>query len=118
MNRKDIFEWTMQKYGTTPDFPWKDENAVLRHKDNKKWYGVILKVGRDKLGFSETDVVDVLNVKCEPLLIGSLLMKGGFFPAYHMNKDLWISILLENTVTDEEIKSLIEMSYELTKKKK
>ena len=92
--------------------------AVLRHKDNKKWYGVILKVGRDKLGFSETDVVDVLNVKCEPLLIGSLLMKGGFFPAYHMNKDLWISILLENTVTDEEIKSLIEMSYELTKKKK
>lgn len=118
MNRKDIFEWTMQKYGTALDFPWKDENAVLRHKDNKKWYGVILKVGKDKLGFSGTDVVDVLNVKCEPLLIGSLLMKEGFYPAYHMNKDLWISILLEDSVTDEEIKSLIEMSYELTKKKK
>lgn len=118
MDRKDIFEWTMQQYGTMPDYPWKDENAVLRHKDNKKWYGVILSVGRDKLGLPDTDTVDVLNVKCDPHLIGSLLMKEGFFPAYHMNKDLWISILLEGFVSDSEIKNLIGISYELTKAKK
>lgn len=118
MNRKDIFEWTAQQYGTIPDYPWNDENAVLRHKDNKKWYGVVLQVGRDKLGFSDTDAVDVLNVKCDPLLIGSLLLKEGFFPAYHMNKDLWISILLGSSISDEEIKNLLGMSFELTKAKK
>lgn len=118
MNRNDIFEWTAKQYGTVPDYPWKDENAVLRHKDNKRWYGVVLKVGRDKLGFSDTETADVLNIKCDPLLIGSLRMKEGFFPAYHMNKDLWISILLDSAVSDSEIKNLIAMSYELTKSKK
>ena len=59
-------------------------------------------------------VVDVLNVKCDPTIIGMLRMQAGFYPAYHMNKEKWVSILLCGPVADDEIKELIEFSYQLT----
>lgn len=118
MDRQTVFEWIKRKYGTDPDYPWKDSNAVLRHRENKKWFALIMEVGRDKLGLPEEGTVDVMNVKCDPMLIGSLRTQPGFLPAYHMNKDQWISILLDGTAPEEEIKSLITMSYELTHPKK
>ena len=33
-----------------------------------------------------------------------------------MNKDKWISVILDGTVSDDEIKNLIDLSYQLTKK--
>lgn len=114
MNRQEVFEWVKESFGTEPDYPWKDWNCVLRHKHNNKWYAVILEVNENKLGLSGNRIIDVLNVKCDPMLIGSLRLKDGFFPAYHMNKDRWISVVLDGTVPAEEIKNLIELSYELT----
>lgn len=114
MNRQEVFEWVKESFGTEPDYPWKDWNCVLRHKHNNKWYAVILEVNENKLGLSGDSIIDVLNVKCDPMLIGSLRQKKGFFPAYHMNKDKWISIALDGTVPSEEIKNLIELSYDLT----
>lgn len=113
MNRHDVFEWCKREYGTEADFPWGDENAVLRHLYGKKWYGAVLTVRREKLGLKGEGVVDVLNLKCAPALIGSLRSQNGFFPAYHMNKEHWISVLL-GAVPADEIKSLIALSYELT----
>lgn len=118
MDRQTVFEWIKRKYGTDPDYPWKDSNAVLRHRENKKWFALIMEVGRDKLGLPGEGTVDVMNVKCDPMLIGSLRTQPGFLPAYHMNKDQWISILLDGTAPEEEIKNLITMSYELTNPKK
>ncbi len=118
MTRKEVFDWCTQKYDTKPDYPWNDGNAVLRHSDNNKWYGVILEVGRDKLGLSGEGEVDVLNLKCEPMLIGSLRAQKGYLPAYHMNKENWISILLDGSVPEEEIKKLIDLSHRMTKPKK
>lgn len=118
MNRHKIFDYVKRRYRTEPDYPWDDENAVLRHRENNKWYGLIMKVGRDKLGLSDDGEVEVLNVKCDPILIGSLLTREGFHPAYHMNKDKWISIRLDGSVSEDEIKSLIDLSFELTAPKK
>lgn len=114
MNRQDVFNWVLDAYGTEPDYPWDDENAVLRHDTNRKWYGILLKVRGDRLGLSGTEEADVLNVKCDPLLMGSLLGQPGYFPAYHMSKDKWLSILLDGPAADEEIKNLIDLSFELT----
>lgn len=114
MNRQEVFEWVKETFGTEPDYPWKDWNCVFRHKHNNKWYAVILEVNENKLGLSGDSIIDVLNVKCDPMLIGSLRQKKGFFPAYHMNKDKWISIALNGTVPSEAIKNLIELSYDLT----
>lgn len=118
MDRQGVFEWVREEYGTEPDYPWSDDNAVLRHKGNRKWYGVVLRVGKEKLGIKGYGVADILNVKCEPILIGSLLTRPGFYKAYHMNKNKWISILLDEEGSEEEIKNLIAMSYELTETKK
>ena len=114
MTRQEVFDYVRQRYGTEPDYPWMDTNAVLRHADSKKWYAVILEVRRDKLGLNGSGMVDVLNVKCDPILIGSLRLKPGLHPAYHMNKDKWLTIRLDGSVSPAEIQDLIEMSYELT----
>lgn len=115
MNRQEIFEYINETYGTEPDYPWNDRNAVLRHKKNNKWYGVVLEVSRKKLGLEEDVLTDVLNVKCDPVMAGALREQAGYFPAYHMNKEKWISILLDGTVAPDNIRNLIDMSYELTK---
>lgn len=114
MNRQEVFDWVNEQYGTIPDYPWGDDNAVLRHSTNNKWYAVILCVGSDKLGLDSHDVIDVLNVKCDPIMIGSYLGQNGFHPAYHMNKDKWISIRLDGSASQEDIKLLIDISYSLT----
>ena len=117
MTRQYVFDWCSQQYGTEEDYPWFDSNAVLRHANSKKWYGVVLVVDGRKLGLDEDGIVNVLNVKCDPIMIGSLRLQDGFFPAYHMNKDTWISILLDRPELDESIKDLLNLSYELTRSK-
>ena len=94
MTRQELFTWIRQQHGTEPEYPWHDWNAVLRHNDNNKWYDVVLEVSADKLGLPEAGIIDVLNVKSDPLLIGSLRGQDGYFPAYHMNKEKWLSIQL------------------------
>ena len=51
-------------------------------------------------------------------MIGVFRQQDGFFPAYHMNKEHWISILLDRPELDGSIKKLLQMSYELTEKNK
>lgn len=118
MTRQDLFNWAKETYQTVAEYPWNDWNAVLRHSDNGKWYGVVLEVKRGKLGLPGDGEVDVLNVKCDPVMIGTFRQQEGFFPAYHMNKEHWISILLDRPQLDSSIKNLLQMSYELTEKKK
>ena len=81
MERKELFEWAKEIYGAEPDYPWNDWNCVLRHKNNKKWFALVIEVNTKKLGLQEDKTVDVLNIKCDPMMIGSLRMKEGFFPA-------------------------------------
>ena len=52
------------------------------------------------------------------LLIGSLRGQDGYFPAYHMNKEKWLSIQLGKPELDDAIKDLLSLSYELTAPKK
>ena len=118
VTRQELFTWIRKQYGTEPEYPWHDWNAVLRHNDNNKWYGVVLEVSADKLGLTEAGIIDVLNVKSDPLLIGSLRGQDGYFPAYHMNKDRKNSMQLGKQQLYDAIKDLLSLSYELTAPKK
>ena len=69
-------------------------------------------VPKSRLGLEGDEPVTVLDVKCSPLMVGSLLSEKGFLPAYHMNKSSWISILLDGSVPDEKITPLLELSYD------
>ncbi len=117
MTRQQLFQWMKRRYGVEPDYPWADENAVLRHRDNNKWFALVMEVGREKLGMDGDGTAEIINLKCQPALIGSLRERDGFHPAYHMNKDQWLSVRLDGSVTDDELKSLIDLSFELTQKK-
>ena len=71
-----------------------------------------MRIPNKRLHIESNDEIDVMNVKCEPVVIGSFLMEDGFYPAYHMNKTHWITISPE--ADEEKTKLLIDMSYFLT----
>lgn len=119
MDRKTIFDYAHKVYKSTPEYLWtKYPNyAVLRHGHNNKWYAIIMNVSKDKLGLDGTEQVDIMNVKCESEMIGSLRMTKGIFAGYHMNKGNWISVLLDGSVDESMIYNLLDMSFGLTKDK-
>ncbi len=116
MNKIDFKTYIADTYGTEPDFPWESNPtfAVYRHSHNRKWFALVMDIPRSRLGLHGESTIDIVNLKCDPVLTGSLRMEKGIFPAYHMNKDKWISVALDGSVDDEQIKMLLDMSYELT----
>lgn len=116
--RESLFRYAKDTYGTEPEYLWKrsPDSAILRHSENGKWYAAFLRTSAKSLGLSGDKPVDVLDVKCDPLQIGSLLLKKGYLPAYHMNKRHRISILLDGSVPEDEILFFLNASYERTSK--
>ncbi|MDY5006855.1 MmcQ/YjbR family DNA-binding protein [Candidatus Allofournierella merdipullorum] len=119
MKRAELESLILEAYNVQPDFPWlKYPNyEVFRHNDSKKWLALIMNVPKSKLGLQGSGTLDVVNFKCDALLIGSLRCEAGFFPAYHMNKDRWITVALDGSAPDEKIKMLLNESYEATASK-
>ena len=119
MNREELEVYILNYYATQPDYPWADtpRAAVFRHAGNRKWFALVMEVPRDKLGLAGTEQLDIVNFKCDPILISSLRGETGIFPAYHMNKASWITASLDGSVPAETIELLLDVSYELTKPK-
>ena len=116
MNRLELKQYIAETYGIEPDCPWiKNPNfEVYRHSNNKKWFALIMDIPRNRIGLRGTDTIDVVNLKCDPLLLGSVRTESGIFPAYHMNKENWVTAALDGSASDEIIKMLLDVSYELT----
>lgn len=116
INRKSILSFAKEQYKTDPEYPWLSlpDYAVLRHSENKKWYGIIMNVPRKKLGLPGKGSVDILEIKCDPILSGSVMSEKGILPAYHMRKGNWITVLLDGSADEELVFSLLRMSFDLT----
>ena len=116
MNRKEVENYIFETYGVKKESPWADDpdSVIFRHRLNRKWFALIMRIPQKRLGLSGEEQVDVMNVKCYPELIESLRFSEGFFPAYHMNKTHWITVLLDENADKEKIKTLLDISYELT----
>ena len=114
LQRERLTQYMQNTYGTQAEYLWADtpDCAVFRHPSSKKWYAIIMTVRSDRLGLPEEKLVDIMNVKCGAIMTGSLLSQKGFLPAYHMNKNYWISILLNESVPDDQIAPLLELSYD------
>ncbi len=119
MNREELESYILNHYSTEADYPWADtpRAAVFRHVANRKWFALMMEVPRDKLGLAGAEKLDIVNFKCDPILIASLRGETGIFPAYHMNKGSWITAALDGSVPAETIELLLDVSYELTKPK-
>lgn len=117
MHRDEVIAYVEATYAVSPEYPWArtPNYAILRHGHNRKWFAAIMDITEDKLGLPGSKLVDAVNLKCGPLMAGSLRSKPGIFKAYHMNKEHWVTVLLDGTLPHDEVCSLIDLSYELTK---
>ena len=111
MTREELRTYISDVYGVEPDMPWADEPSyeVFRHENNSKWFAVIMDIPKNRLGLSGDATIDIVNMKCDPVLLGSLLSEPGFFRAYHMNKEKWITAVLDGSADDEKIKLVLDL---------
>ena len=119
--RETMTAYMKKKYKVSPEYPWAkyDSNAVFRHDDNKKWFALMMNVRKDKLGLSGEGFVDVVNLKIDDMMFRDMLVhEKGILPAYHMNKEHWITVLLDGTVEGDKVCDLIDMSFTATASKK
>ncbi len=117
MTKDQLFTEMEQRFSVTPDYPWLKypSYATFRHTHHAKWFCLFMEIPADKLGLNLNDnpPVEVINVKARPEEIGNLRTIKGIYPAYHMNKEHWLSINL-NECDENMIWQLIEESFKLT----
>ncbi|MCM1364203.1 MAG: MmcQ/YjbR family DNA-binding protein [Faecalibacterium sp.] len=116
---KKLIRYVDEKYNDEPEFLWQKfpDNAVVRRKDNKKWYVLFCTVSRRKIGFDSDEKVEIIDIRLTPERIEKEVDSEKFLPGYHMNKKHWITIVLDGSVEFDEICRRIDESYELAKNK-
>ena len=114
---KRIMALVQEKYGNQLEYLWEKspDTAVLRHEDNQKWYAILMRIPWDRLDKGREGLVEAVNLKHDQ--VADLLSQNGIYPAFHMNKRYWISLPLDDTLTDEKVLELFERSWFLTSKK-
>ena len=116
MTKQEFLAYCLNTYGTSPDYPFDEDfvTAVMRHEDSRKWYAIVMRVSRRKFGFESDEVIDVVNLKLPVEMFGSFGSGDGVYPAYHMNKLHWISVLLPDAA-DDTVEFLVGVSHASTK---
>lgn len=113
-----VLEYAKQKYGSEPEYLWEKfpRNAVCRRADNKKWYFAVLSVKADRLGFDSDEIIEVIDLRADKEIVPELLKKENIYPAYHMNKKSWVTVVLDGSMGFNQLCEMIDHSYELAKK--
>ena len=106
-----ISNYIYQKYKSNPEFLWDNfpSYGVFRNLNNKKWFAIIMNVKGER--FNTSEEIEIINLKLNENEVKKLLLKDGYFKAYHMNSDTWISVSLNEVIEDDEIFKLIDESY-------
>ena len=112
---KEVISYVQGRYGDEPEYLWKKfpDNAVWRRKDTAKWYGAILTVSKSKLGLDSADAAEIIDLRIEPENMEMLLSREGYYPGWHMNKKHWYTVILDYSISTEEICRHIDKSYQL-----
>ncbi len=114
---KRIMAQVQEKYGDQLEYLWEKspDTAVLRHEDSQKWYAVLMRIPWDRFDKAREGQVEAVNLKHD--CVADLLSQKGIYPAFHMNKRYWISLALDDSLSDNEVLDLLEISWNLTLKK-
>ncbi len=112
---QQVIKYVKEKYENNPEFLWKNDNgsAVFRHDKNKKWYGVLLTISKNKLGLNSDEIVEILDLKILPEEIEKVVDNEKYFLGYHMNKKHWFTIILDGSEKIEKIFEYIDKSYNM-----
>lgn len=117
--KKDYISWIKNQFGAEPDFPWPDtpDYCVFRCP-NEKWFALVMRIKYKQLGLTGDENVWVVNIKADQTEIPNLIDHKSIFPAWHMNKKHWITVLLTAVTDFEKLCELTLKSYELVSKSK
>lgn len=113
-------EYIASEYGVEPEYLWPERfptYAVFRNPQNQKWFGIIMTIPGIRLGLKTEKDVENVDLKFDK---GQALdfaeNTAGIYPAYHMNKRHWITIILDGTIEDIKIFRLVDKSFMLPSK--
>lgn len=111
----EVVEFIEKTYNEQPEYLWEKfpEYAIFRKKKDEKWFGLLMKLPAEKLGLKQNDMIYVMDIKMDPDQIDSVIDHKSYFPAWHMNKKHWISLLLNDSIPDETLFQMITDSYNL-----
>lgn len=118
MQRQLIQDYIAENYAIFPQYLWQKHPsfAVYRHQDKKsKWFALVADVANHKLGLPDNHISTIVNVKCRPEMIITLHHEGRILPAYHMNKEHWFTMILDDKFSHDELFFYIDWSFDLTK---
>ena len=107
-----VANYIKEKYHVKPEYLWKSAPGfgVFRNPNNNKWFGIIMNIAKNKIVGQDDKEIEVLNLMLQDK-VASYLNTKNFYPAYHMNKKSWISVILDESLSNEEIFNLIDISF-------
>ena len=113
MDRNCILRFIKETYHAEPVFLWSSlqECAALRVPGKKPWFAVVDRIPKDKIGIEEGGLAEVINLKDEPKAVTARINEKKACPAYHMNKQHWYTVLLDESLADDEIINLVKTSF-------
>lgn len=115
---RQIIKYVEEKYNNKLEFLWIKfpKYAIFRHKENKKWYAILMSLEENKLGIESDKIIDIVVLKNNRDNIINLIDNEKYFAGYHMNKRNWFTIKLDDSVPIKEIYYFIDESYIITNK--
>lgn len=115
---KRLIEHVREKYGRELEFLWERfaDSAVWRRGDTGKWFAVIMKIPRSKLGLNSDEPAEIIDLRLPPEEVPKLVDGKRYFAGWHMNKKHWYTIILDGSVGFEELCERIDVSYALAVK--
>lgn len=115
-----VLAYAWEKYGDEPEFLWEklSDSAILRRKDNQKWYAVFMTLSKRKLGLPSDEIAEIIDLRIDPAQTETTVDNARYFPGWHMNKKSWYTIVLDGSVPTEELFRRMDESYVLASQKK
>lgn len=117
MTKQELETYISEKYQIIPVHLFQRDpySCVFQHSNEHKWFAVLMRVSYQSLGISKCGEVDILTVRCDTANISSMYKQDGVVPAYYMDKDKWITVLIDGTIQKDTLVALVDMSFELTR---
>ena len=116
--KDDYIAWIKTQFGAEPDYPWPDDApySFVFRCPNEKWFALVMRIKYRQLGLTGDEEVWVVNMKASQDEIPNLIDKKSIFPAWHMNKKHWITVLLTAATDFNKLCELTQKSWELVTK--
>lgn len=117
MTRDDVHTYIRKQYGIDPIKAFKEDPGILVfvRPDSGKWFAATKNIRCSSVDVAGDGRVDILNVRINPRDVSALRQKEGYRPAWHMNRNKWVTVLLDGSVDDDTVRDLIDQAYRYMK---